>query len=46
MFFEISLYLFCIHNCIQMNVKRKVFDKDTIVDLLRTSHLQVMLSVS
>ena len=44
--YEISLHMFCIHNCIQMNVKRKVFDKDIIMDFFRTSHLQVILSVS
>ena len=42
----ISLYQFYIHNCIQMNVKRKVFDKDFIVDLSRTSHLLVIISGS
>ena len=44
--YEISLCLFCIHNCIHMNVERKVFDKDIIVDIFCTSNLQVMLSES
>ena len=43
--YEISLYLIGIYNCIQMNVKRKVFDKDIIVNIFRTSHLQVMFYV-
>ena len=46
MFLKFPYICFCIHNCIQMNVKKKVIDKDIIVDLLHTSHLHVMLSVS
>ena len=44
--YNITSYMFCMHNCIHINVKRKAFDKDIIMDLYRTYNLKVMLSRS